>query len=415
MARVVCGSGHFFTLTMYGYYLVPKDEIHQRVARLQRALREGNIESSLWIQKIDVFYLTGTLQRSYLFVPAQGEPIHLIKKDFRRGARESGIDLKLPIRSRREIPPLIRKHHGKMPRTLGLETDVLPVREWRLMKDLFEGCDLVDASQLLLSLRAVKSPYELGLMARAGRVGQQVYEHGRRILKEGMTEIAFAGEMMAKAFALGHEGLLRMRSLNDESYCWHILSGATGGIVSYINAPMGGLGLSPAFPVGASRKPIRNHEPIMVDFGICIRGYQIDETRMFCVGTLPRRYQELYRSIVRIHHAILDATHPGIRGMDLFEIGLKVAEKEGISDIYLGPPGNKVSFVGHGIGLEINDPPFIAKRDATPLQVGMTFALEPKLVLEGEAAIGIEDTVVVTPNGIRRLTPLRQTVFHTTG
>jgi Xaa-Pro aminopeptidase len=397
---------------MTRYLLVPKDEVKRRVLKLQEVLQTNGVEATLWIQKIDIFYLTGTLQRSYLFVPAKGEPIHLIKKDFKRGVRESGIGLKVPIRSRKEIPRLIRKYYGKLPQTLGLEADVLPVQEWRVMEGLFEGCRLVDASSLLLALRSVKSPYELGIMARAGRVGQKVYEHGRKVLKEGMTEIAFAGEMMAKAFELGHEGLLRMRSLNDESYCWHILSGESGGIVSYINAPMGGLGLSPAFPVGASMKPIRKHEPIMVDFGICLRGYQIDETRMFCVGSLPKRYLNLYRSIVRVQHAILDAARPGIRGRDLFEIGLETAEREGIADIYLGPPGNKVSFVGHGIGLEINDPPFIAKRDETPLREGMTFALEPKLVLEGEAAIGIEDTVVVTKNGIRRLTPMRQTIFH---
>ena len=396
----------------YAYRLVPSSEVRSRVRRLQESLQAEEIEASLWVQKIDIFYLTGTLQRSYLFVPAEGEPIHLIKKDFKRGARESGIPLKVPIRSRKEIPAVIRESYGKLPATLGLEADVLPVQEWRFMESLFEGSQLVDAAPLLLGLRSVKSPYEIEMMARAGRVGQQVYAYGRKILREGMTEIAFAGEMMAKAFALGHEGLLRMRSLNDESYCWHILSGASGGIVSYINAPMGGLGLSPAFPVGASRKPIHRHEPIMVDFGICLGGYQIDETRMFCVGPLPRRYRDLYLSIVRIHHAILGSARPGMRGKDLFEVGLEVAEQEGISDMYLGPPGNKVSFVGHGIGLEINDPPFIAKRDETPLKEGMTFALEPKLVLEGEAAIGIEDTVVVTKEGVRRLTPMKQTVFH---
>ncbi len=397
---------------MTQYSLVPRKEIRKRVARLQEALRTSGVEASLWVQKIDIFYLTGTLQRSYLFVPAEGEPIHLIKKDFKRGVRESGIDRKLPIRSRREIPSRIREHYGKLPRTLGLEADVLPVQEWRVMEKLFESCTLTDVAPLLLRLRSVKSPYEIGIMAQAGRVGRQVYEHGRRILREGMTEITFAGEMMAKAFALGHEGLLRMRSLNDESYCWHILSGESGGIVSYLNAPMGGLGLSPAFPVGASMKPIHRHEPIMVDFGICLRGYQIDETRMFCVGSMPKRYLDLYHSIVQIQHTILDAARPGIRAKELFEIGLEAAEQEGISDLYLGPPGNKVSFVGHGIGLEINDPPFIAKRDETSLEAGMTFALEPKLVLEGEAAIGVEDTVVVTRDGIRRLTPLRQTIFH---
>lgn len=394
------------------YSLVPKREIKSRISRLQHALQTGRVEASLWIQKIDVFYLTGTLQRSYLFVPAEGDPIHLIKKDFKRGVRESRIETKVPIRSRKQIPGVIREIYGKSPRIMGIEADVLPVKEWQVIGKLFDTTKLVDAAPLLLAQRAVKSPYELRMMVRAGRVGRQVYEHGRRILREGMTEIAFAGEMMSRAFALGHEGLLRMRSLNDESYCWHILSGESGGIVSYINAPMGGLGLSPAFPVGASRKPIRPHEPVMVDFGICLQGYQIDETRMFCIGALPKRYSNLYHAIVSIEHAILDATRPGVTGRQLFEIGLEQAEKEGVLDIYLGPPGNKVSFVGHGIGLEINDPPFIAKTDNTPLKVGMTFALEPKLVLDSEAAIGIEDTVAVTPDGYRRLTPLRQTIFH---
>ncbi len=397
------------------YHLVPKEEVRARVRRLQKALRREGVEAALFVQKMDVFYLTGTLQRSYIFVPAAGEPVHLIKKDVARGARESGIDRKVAIRSRKEVPGHIRRSYGKLPRTLGLEADVLPVREWRVWEDLFPGSRLVDASALLMGLRSVKSPYEIAVMARAGKVAREVYEYGRKILREGMTEIAFAGEMMAKAFALGHEGLLRMRSLNDESYSWHILSGKSGGIVSYINAPMGGLGLSPAFPVGASRKPIRAREPIMVDFGICLRGYQVDETRMFCIGTMPKRYRDLYRAIIRVQHAILEATRPGIRGKDLFEIGLETAEREGISDIYLGPPGNKVSFVGHGIGLEINDPPFIAKRDETPLSEGMTFALEPKLVLKDEAAIGIEDTVVVTRDGIRRLTPMRQSIYHAAG
>lgn len=397
---------------MNEYSFVPRREIRRRISRLQYALQSSGIESSLWVQKVDIFYLTGTLQRSYLFVPAKGDPIHMIKRDFNRGVRESGIETKIPIRSRRQIPEVIHEIYGKNPRVMGIEADVLPVKEWQAMEKIFDASRLVDAAPILLAQRSVKSPYEIGIMSQAGRVGRKVYEHGRKILREGMAEIAFAGEMMAKAFSMGHEGLLRMRTFNDESYCWHILSGESGGIVSYINAPMGGLGLSPAFPVGASRRPIKRHEPIMVDFGICLQGYQIDETRMFCIGALPRRYSELYRAVVQIEHAVLNATRPGVTCKELFEIGLAQAESACVSDIYLGPPGNKVSFVGHGIGLEINDPPFIAKTDNTPLKVGMTFALEPKLVLEKEAAIGIEDTVVVTPDGYRRLTPLRQTIFH---
>jgi len=397
---------------MSSYKLVPRSEIRKRIQILQGALREKGIEATLWVQKIDIYYLTGTLQRSYLFVPAKGEPVHLIKKDFKRGCVESGIETLLPIHSVKQIPQAIRKVYGRMPHTLGIEADVLTVKVWQRLTNLFDTSQLIDVSPLLLAQRSVKSPYEISVMVQAGRVGKAVYAYGREVLKEGMTEIAFAGKMMAKAFEMGHEGLLRMRAMNDESYCWHVLSGKSGGMVSYINAPMGGRGLSPAFPVGASMKPIQRHEPIMVDFGICLKGYQIDETRMFCVGQMPKCYRDLYRSAVAIHHKILNAVRPGVTGQALFEIGLEQAQKEGVAELYLGPPDNKVSFVGHGIGLEINDPPYIASMDTTPLREGMTFALEPKLIVEGEAAIGIEDTVVVTPDGIRYLTPLRQTLFH---
>jgi Xaa-Pro aminopeptidase len=225
-----------------------------------------------------------------------------------------------------------------------------------------------------------------------------------------MTEIEFGGLLEAAAKRHGHEGLLRVRSLNYEAYSWHVLCGLSGGIVSQSDSPMGGLGLSPAFPVGASLRVMRAHEPILVDFGICYHGYQVDETRMFSIGKMRKKFSEAYKACREIHHAVLDEVRPGADCEALFQKSIQIAEKLGYKESYLGPPGLQTRFIAHGIGLELNEPPFLAQGHAYPLEGGMTFALEPKIVFPGEGSVGFENTVLVTPEGHEVLTPLEEDI-----
>ncbi|NTV34384.1 MAG: aminopeptidase P family protein, partial [Deltaproteobacteria bacterium] len=236
--------------------------------------------------------------------------------------------------------------------------------------------------------------------------GKRVYREAGKILREGMTEIEFGGLLEANAKKLGHEGLLRVRSFNYEAYSWHVLSGSIGGIVSQSDSPMGGLGLSPAFPVGASRKVMKAGEPILVDFGICYHGYQADETRMFCIGKMPRKFVDAYKACREIHDAVLADTRPGADCERLFLRTLQLAKGLGYEDSYLGPPGLQTKFIAHGVGLELNEFPFLAQGQSYPLEQGMTFAVEPKIVFPGEGSVGIENTVLVTQEGCEILTPI---------
>ena len=220
------------------------------------------------------------------------------------------------------------------------------------------------------------------------------------------------GLLEAAAKARGHEGLLRVRSFNYEAYSWHVLSGPTGGIVSQSDSPMGGLGLSPAFPVGASMKVMKAGEPIVVDFGICYHGYQADETRMFSIGKMDRKFTDAYHACREIHDAVLSETRPGSDCEAIFLRTVKLAEKLGYKDSYLGPPGLQCRFIAHGIGLELNEFPFLAQGHAYPLEEGMTFALEPKIVFPGEGSVGIENTILVTRDGYEILTPLEMEIFE---
>jgi Xaa-Pro aminopeptidase len=249
-------------------------------------------------------------------------------------------------------------------------------------------------------------------MKVAGGIGKKVYQEAREILKEGMTEIEFGGLLEAAAKRYGHEGLLRVRSLNYEAYTWHVLSGLSGGIVSQSDSPMGGLGLSPAFPVGASQRAMRAHEPILVDFGICYQGYQVDQTRMFSICKMEKKFIDAYKACREIHDAVLEEMRPGADCEAIFRKTIRLAEKLGYSDSYLGPPGLQTHFIGHGIGLELNELPFLAQGQYYPLEQGMTLAIEPKIVFPGEGSVGFENTMLVTRDGYEILTPLEQDIFQ---
>jgi Xaa-Pro aminopeptidase len=395
-----------------GFRYTSIEEIENRLTRIKAGMKEQELEALIVIQKMNFYYLSGTTQDGLLFVPLEGRPLLMIKRELERAKVESLIKDIVPLRSNREIPSLIRSHVGGAQKSVGLELDVLPVRDYFKFQDLFPGTKVIDASSVLRETRKKKSPFEIDLMRAAGEIGRKVYQEAKRILKEGMTEIEFGGLLEAVAKRNGHEGLLRVRALNYEAYTWHVLSGLTGGIVSQSDSPMGGLGLSPAFPVGASFKVMRAHEPILVDFGTCYHGYQVDETRMFSIGKMRQKFIDAYKVCKEIHDVVLEETRPGADCEAIFMKTLQLAEKLGYKASYLGPPGLQTRFIAHGIGLELNELPSIAQGKSYPLEEGMTFAVEPKIVFPGEGSIGIENTVAVTENGYEILTPVSQEIFQ---
>ena len=395
-----------------GFVYTPAEEIEERHRKLRRQMEAEGMEAFLSLQKMDCFYLSGTAQDALLFVSLDAKPLLLVKRELERARAESPLEQVVDLKSLRELPSLVAEHAGRLPRVLGLEMDVLPVRDYLRLQSMFPNSKFVDASGILRGLRKIKSPFEAGLMRKAGEIGQRVYREAGKVLRQGMTEIEFGGLLEATAKRLGHEGLLRVRSFNYEAYSWHVLSGFTGGIVSQSDSPMGGLGLSPAFPVGAGRKTMKAREPILVDFGICYHGYQADETRMFSIGKMPAKFADAYKACREIHDAVLAGARPGADCEALFLKTLELAKEMGYEDSYLGPLGLQTKFIAHGIGLELNEYPFLAQGQSYPLEQGMTFAVEPKIVFPGEGSVGIENTVLVTKEGCDILTPIDMEIIE---
>jgi Xaa-Pro aminopeptidase len=394
-----------FTLpSFYRDTLTPPEEINRRILSFQKLLSKEGIEGALIYQNVDLYYFTGTLQNGFLFLPSEGEPLLLIKKEFQRAQAESPLERVEWLPSITDLGERIRRCGLRIPACLGLELDVLPFSTFQFLKDILKFEQSRDVWPLIRSLRETKSVYELGLLKRAGEIGEKIYQEIGEHIRPGSSEIEIAGRLNYLAMRQGHQNILRSRGFNSEIYTWHVVSGRLGTLPSNIDAPFSGLGLSPAFPLGASLKPIQEKEPVLIDFGTCYTGYQVDQTRMYCIGKPGHEYLEAYEALKEIEAHLLQHLRPGVPAESLFPLALAKGGELGFEAVFLGPPERKVRYVGHGVGLESPETPFLAPGHSYPLREGMTLALELKIVLE-KGAVGFENTVVVTKNGPEKLTP----------
>ena len=398
---------------MLALFKIPASEIERRIQSLQENMQQSEIEGFLIVQRVDLLYFAGTAQNGFLYIPAHGDPLLLIKRYAPRAREESSIDNIIEITSPKEVPGRVIDSYGRLPDCLAFELDVLPVTHFDFYKQLFPAKTHVDGSALIHQARSVKSPWEIEQMGNTARLSARTFEYIQDHLKEGYTEMEFAGMFEAFARKIGHGGKLRIRDYQSEVYPWHVLSGPNGGKMGLLDSPFSGEGTSVAFPVGASFRKMAAHEPILIDLGFIYNGYHMDETRMFTIGSMHKKAMDASMATIEIHDAILEAAKPGIPINTLFERSVATAKALGYAETYLGPPGYKVSFVGHGIGLDLVEQPIISIKNETLLQPGMTLAIEPKINFINEFGVGIESVFTVTETGCRIISRVPKKVFIT--
>lgn len=392
-------------------FTVPAAEIAQRLLNIQTILKQKGIGGLLIVQRVDLFYFSGTAQNGFLFIPAEGEPLLFIKRYLPRAQAESPLKQIMGIESIKEVPGLISDFYGRFPEVIGFEFDVLPVKTFYFYRRLFPAKDFVDGSRFILQVRMIKSDWEIKQMEQTAEMSCRTFEFMQTIIRPGLSEMEFAGMYETFARGLGHGARLRVRDFLTEGYPWHVLSGKNGGMVGLLDSPASGAGTSVAFPCGGGSKALAPNEPIMVDLGFVLNGYHMDETRMFAIGSIPARALKACRAAIEIHNALLETVKPDMTVADLYECSLKTAGSLGYAEPFLGPPGLKVSFVGHGIGLELIEPPIIARDKEERLKPGMVFALEPKMVFQNEFSAGVESVFMVTETGARLISKVPVDIF----
>jgi Xaa-Pro aminopeptidase len=382
---------------------VPAVEIERRIVRLQTELEEKQVDGALILQNTDLFYYSGTIQQSHLYVPAQGKPLLMARKSMARARAESAIEDIVPLSSPKQITGILKDHGLPLPRRLGLELDVLPVNLFRMYEMIFEGPDAWDVSPTIRSLRAIKSEYEIGIISQASRFSDQVAAYAAEILKEGMTELELAGLVEAHARKLGHQGIIRMRLFGGELFYGHLLSGPSAAVPSFMASPTGGTAPNPAVAQGAGFARILPNEPILLDYAFALNGYISDHTRIFALGSLPDDLMVAHEVMLAIQEQIKSAAKPGVPVGQLYDLGLKLATEAGYENYFMGAETNRIKFIGHGVGLELDEYPIVAKGQEMLLADNMIIALEPKLIFPGKGVVGIENTHQVTPDGMKQM------------
>ena len=376
-------------------------EVSLRVTALQKQLQAKGVDGAILIFPIDVYYYSGTRQNATLWLPATGEPTLMVRKSLARAKAESPLSDIRPFPSSKEFSLVIPAEVLK----IGFTFDVAPVQQLNFYSKLLADREFVDISSINRDIRSVKSPFELQQIKESGDALSSIFSQVPDFLKEGMRELDLAAEFEYRLRKAGNEGYVRMRAFNQELFGGLTVS-AGAASYGFFDGAVTGKGLSNASPQGASRDLITKNNPVLIDFTGVFDGYITDMTRMFVIGTLDAELQKAFDLSIEIQAYLQRELKPGAVCEELFLKAQEMAEAGGFGANFMGMPGEQARFVGHGVGLELDEFPVLAQGFKAQLQAGQTIAIEPKFVFPGKGVVGIENTFAVSSSGGVKLTDI---------
>jgi Xaa-Pro aminopeptidase len=387
------------------YDLVPPKEIASRISRLQREVAEIALNGAIILDGINMFYYTGTIQHGLLFVPADGAPVFFIRRSFERAKKETPLEALVQFRNFGEIPARLDDYGYQVSR-LGVDETSIPVSIFKKVSGAFSQTAFQDISLAMSMIRSVKSDYEIGLIREAGKRQEAIQDQIPGLIQEGMTEWELGSAIHDHMLKLGSTGMMRLATFNSELFIGVISFGDSGNLPTASVGPGGLLGLCPAFPLLGGARRLKKGDTIFIDTGFAYQGYFTDKTRIFVFGQPSQRAVDAHKICLDIQEAVRCRLKPDAIPSQIFE---EVYQTEVVSrnfeEHFMGFGGNQVSFLGHGIGLVIDEFPAIAEKIDFPLKKNMVIAVEPKKGLAGIGLVGVENTFLITEQGGEKLTP----------
>lgn len=369
---------------------------------LQR-LADHGVDFAVIQQNADLLYYAGTLLPSLLvFDVRQGEATLYVRRGLERAAAEVGD---LPVRRFQSLTELVREMTaGRSGMRVGLELDVLPVSVFGRWQEAL-GSPPEDISPIVRGQRAIKDEEELLAIRDAGRVFAEAVKAVQAVLRPGVSDLELTVVAESALRKAGSQGLLRTRAFNFEMLLAHVLVGAEAAAPAVFEGPTGGVGL-PYVGQGASGRLVSTDEPVLVDIATASRGYVHDGTRTLVVGSLPPRLADALTLAEEILEATRRCLRPGVLPRTCYEEAVRMAEEAGLGNHFQGYGEDRVRFLGHGVGLELDEWPVLYSGESRPLAKGMVVAVEPKFVFPGLGSVGVENTYVVTERGGEALSSL---------
>lgn len=376
----------------------PLKELESRMKNFRSFMDEQypDWEFAVLFSKINLYYFTGTMQDGMLIIERDNSTFW-IRKSFERAKIESLFDDLKPMNSYRDAAAM----YADLPETVYIETEVVPLAMYSRFQRHFPFKNFKSLDHVVARVRSVKSYYELSLMRRAGEIHRHVLEDlVPDILVAGMSETEFASDLFKLMMDEGHHGVSRFGMFDTEMVLGQLGFGESSIHPSYFNGPGGNSGISPAVPlIGSRDRKLQRGDLVFVDVGCGVEGYNTDKTMTYMFqAPLKKEAIKTHEICVEIQNNIASMLKPGALPSEIYSNiidGLNPAFLEN----FMGYENRTVKFLGHGIGLLIDETPVIAKGFNEPIEEGMVFAVEPKKGIKGVGMVGIENTFIVTKNG----------------
>ena len=383
-----------------------ENELELKWRRIQQAMRQEEADGCLLTMNMNLYYVSGQVFNGYFYLPAEGRPYWFVKRLTVPETNQVHV-----IRKPEQMPELFRDLNLAMPRKLLLEEDELSYNECIRLQHVFRAEATGNASALIRHIRMIKTPWEIEQMRISARRHEAVYREIPACYRPGMRDVELQIEIEKRMRMHGSLGYFRAFGSNMDIFMGSLLAGENAGEPSPFDFALGGTGMHASGPLGANGTLLREGTTVMADMSGNYTAYQTDMTRVFSIGKLPDRAYRVHRVALEIQARMERAAKPGVPCAELYRDALAMAGQEGLEDCFMGTRF-QAKFVGHGVGLEINELPVLTTRSKDILQPGMTFAFEPKFVLAGIGAVGIENTFLVTDSGVEKMTLLDENIIE---
>lgn len=372
----------------------------EKALRLNKVITEmiaAGIDMLLIADNANKFYLTGRVFAGWLTLNTSG----LLRAFVRR-----------PIDLEGEEVTFVRKVEDVAldGNIIGLENATLSAAEYLRICAMLNNQSIVDASIVMRKSRAIKTDCEIALISESGLKQHRVYQRIPSLYRDNMTDIDLQIAIESELRKEGCLGQFRISGNSMELFMGNILVGDNADNPTPYDFAMGGAGTNPSLPVGANGSMITPGNSIMVDANGNFTGYMTDMTRTFALGQLCDEAMRAHACSIQICQHLAQIGIPGTKASTLYEEAARIAAEAELSQFFMGHR-QQAGFVGHGVGIEINEAPVIAPRSKDILCIGQVIALEPKFVIPGAGAVGIENTYVVEENGMRCLTPTPEEIL----
>ncbi len=375
--------------------------MERRLNDLRRRMTEAGVDAVVLVHPRDVLYYAGTARPATLVVGPQ-DAVLLVRRGLDLACREATV--RVEAGGGWDQVAAVLAAQGLTGGMLGTDLDVMPAQLYRRMREALPTWPVEDISPVVLAQRMVKDADEIRATEGAAAVADAGHQVMVSVLRAGMTELELAAEVEAALRRAGHEGYQPLRYPGARGGGVLLMSGENLAVRGGHGLVITGAGLSPGTPYGPSRRGIRPGDLVVLDIGSTYMGYTADESRTYIVGKPTAAQEALHEIALATEEAVLAALRPGVSVAEVYAAAEAVVGRGAPPHF---PPGSLTlpGFVGHGVGLEIDEPPVLWPRQQTLLAVGMVLALEIEVSAPADGMMAkVEDTVVVEAGGPRLLT-----------